>query len=79
MADEVVYVWLAEERHGYHYVFSSWDKAFAWLEKEKHDQCFEDEEDQLEKEIEYGVHAAIYWEGELVGRIERQVLDEQAV
>lgn len=69
------YVWLAEEYHGYNYIFTTWDKAFSWLEAEKSSVCEEDL-DSLEKDIEYGVHASIYLNGELVGSIERYTLDE---
>lgn len=72
------YIWLTEEFHGYNYVFSTWEKAYAWLEKEKQD-VGDDEDDKYEIEIEFGVHAYVGYEGDLVGRIERLVLDEQAV
>lgn len=70
------YVWLTEEHHGYNFIFSSWEKAFDWLEGEKK-QVDEDELEKLEIDIEYGVHAYISYEGDLVGSIQRYTLDEQ--
>jgi hypothetical protein len=75
MTNDKTYVWLAEEYHGYNFIFSTWDNAFAWLEKERQ-SVYEDDLDKLENDVEYGIHASIYLEGDLVGRIERQVLDE---
>lgn len=74
MPKETNYVWLAEEFHGYNYIFSSWEKGFAWLEAEKSNHGAED--DEYEIDVEYGVHASIYYESDLVGSIERHILDE---
>lgn len=70
------YVWLAEEYHGHNRIFSSWDLAFIWLEKEKETNVYEDDYDKLEIDVAYGVNASIYYEGDLVGKIERYTIDE---
>lgn len=66
-------VWLAEEYHGCHFVFSTREKAEAWLQKELQASCLAT--DELEDDEDANNHS-IYCHGELVGRYEKFVLDE---
>jgi viroplasmin and RNaseH domain-containing protein len=68
----VLEVWLAEEYHGYHIVFSTREKAETWLENEIHNSCVET--DELEDDSDANGRY-VYCHGELVGRYEKFEVD----
>lgn len=70
-------VWLAEEYHGYHYIFSTRDIAETWLQKELYNSFGDIDLGRPEfDEHEDANNHGIYYEGELVGRYEKFVLDK---
>lgn len=71
-------VWIGEEHHGYQFAFSTREKAEDWFEREVKSQGGYDIIEEGRVAIEENSdekHHALYWDGEVVAKIERYEVD----
>ncbi len=67
-------VFIAEERHGYMFVFSTYNKALEWLTQEVEDNFVE----LTDPEVDYNRtddYVSVYYASELVAKFEKYEVD----
>lgn len=68
-------VWLAHERHGYNYVFSSREIAEVWFRGELEDNFVELDDPEIDYTNTEDL-LSCYYAGELVAEVEKVILDK---
>lgn len=68
-------VYIAEERHGYNFVFSTYEKAFEWLKKEIKDNDVTLDMPEVDyDETDESVY--VYYDGNLVACFDEYEVDK---